>query len=417
MSAILKTRKFKKQVVIIVPSFPKLSETFIANNVLELLKQGWDVQIVCGSSEVTEWAHTPQLHSEANIRQRVHVVWPHRPRWLAGLLIPVALARCFFQNPRNTWLYLKRGWREVGYSVFRLLYLDADLIALKPNLIHFEFGSLAVGRMHLRDWLETKIIVSFRGYDLNYIGLDQPNYYQQVWEKADAIHLLGQDLWTQAVKRGCPKDKLHQLIPPAIDTKFFDPGSRHHINMVGTPENPLRILSVGRLDWQKGYEYGLHAIKHLVDQGLFCQYRIIGDGPYFEALSFARYQFGLENIVEFMGAQPASKIKTQMLWADVFLHAAVSEGFCNAVLEAQSMALPVVCTDAGGLPENVVDQVTGFIVPRRDAQALAEKLALLIFPEHRQKMGRAGRQRVLKHFQLQKQISDFEQFYQQVLAN
>ena len=101
----------------------------------------------------------------------------------------------------------------------------------------------------------------------------------------------------------------------------------------------------------------------------------------------------------------------------MFLHAAVSEGFCNAVLEAQAMKLPVVCSDADGLPENVADGETGFVVPRRDPQALAQKLALLANnPALRQRMGEAGRRRVLKHFQIGEQIGRFSRFYEETLA-
>jgi colanic acid/amylovoran biosynthesis glycosyltransferase len=81
------------------------------------------------------------------------------------------------------------------------------------------------------------------------------------------------------------------------------------------------------------------------------------------------------------------------------------------------MALPVVCTDADGLPENVADGVTGFVVPRRDPEAMAERLtALASDPELRWRMGRAGRQRVLKRFDLARQIDSFAAFYEQVLG-
>ena len=82
------------------------------------------------------------------------------------------------------------------------------------------------------------------------------------------------------------------------------------------------------------------------------------------------------------------------------------------------MLLPVVCSDAGGLAENVVNGETGFVVPRRSPQAIAEKLILLASnPAVRQRMGLAGRQRVITCFQLIDQISAFDRFYRQVLQN
>ena len=80
------------------------------------------------------------------------------------------------------------------------------------------------------------------------------------------------------------------------------------------------------------------------------------------------------------------------------------------------MCLPVVCSDAGGLPENVQDDVTGFVVPRRDPSGLATRLAQLAHdPELRERMGQAGRQRVLQHFQLRDQITAFENLYWKAL--
>jgi colanic acid/amylovoran biosynthesis glycosyltransferase len=99
--------------------------------------------------------------------------------------------------------------------------------------------------------------------------------------------------------------------------------------------------------------------------------------------------------------------------ADVMLHAALAEGFCNAVIEAQAMETPVVTTDAGGLPENVDDGVTGFVVPRRDPDALAEKLALLASdPELRARMGRAGRVRATTRFSIDQQAEAFIKLYE-----
>jgi glycosyltransferase involved in cell wall biosynthesis len=259
--------------------------------------------------------------------------------------------------------------------------------------------------------------VSFRGADLNFAQLDEPDYYREVWEEADALHVLGNDLWTRALRRGCPPEKPHVLISPAIDTDKFAPGRRDASVVAGTPERPLRILSVGRLVWKKGHEYGLRAMKLLQDRGIHFECRIVGYGDYAEAVDLARRELGLEHVVHLLGGQLPSEVSTHMKWADVLLHAAVSEGFCNAVIEAQAMELPVVCTDADGLSENVADGETGFVVPRRDAWALASKLALVAGdPNLRRQLGEAGRRRVLKRFRRADQIDAFERFYHAVLA-
>lgn len=332
--------------------------------------------------------------------------------------MPIAFLRCLLWCPLGTFHYFRRGWPRFGWDIFRHFYLDAELILLSPHLIHFEFGALAAGKTYLGELLNCRIAASFRGHDINFCRLDEPAYYQRVWNQADAIHCLGHSLWSQAVKRGCPINKRHALIPPAVDCDFFSPHERKNSEKIGNSERPLRLLSVGRLNWTKGYEFALEAVKRLRDQGVAFECRIVGSGDYLEAVTFCRHQLDLEDCVQLLGALTQEEVREQMQWADIFLHAAVSEGFCNAVIEAQAMELPVVCTDADGLPENVQDGVTGFVVPRRSPQALAEKvLCLAGDPALRQRMGEAGRQRVFNCFRIEDQISAFETFYARTLES
>ncbi len=400
----------RARVALVVAVFPARSETFITSKALGLIAAGWDVRIVCQRFDAKLFTELSPADRDA-LHGRISEAWPHRPKWLAAMLAPIAMLRCLVTRPVATVKYLSRGGTP------RQLYLDAELICLAPQLIHFEFGALAAGRMETPDRIGAGSIVSFRGYDLTVVGLDDPVHYADVWERAGAIHLLGEHLWRRAQERGCPPGKLHALIPPAIDATVFDPRARSHSERAGTTDRPLRILSVGRLDWRKGYEFGLEAVRLLTDRGIHCEYRIVGAGEFHTATAYARYQLGLVEAVTLLGAQPPAAVRDEMDRADVVLHSAVSEGFCNAVLEAQAMKLPVVCTNAGGLPENVVDGETGIVTPPRDPQALADALAKLAADASlRARMGAAGRTRALGHFQLGDQIAAFTALYERVLA-
>lgn len=406
------------RLVLVVSRFPQLSETFIASKFVGLVDAGWDAHIVC--AEEGAWKDFPRLAARPELRRRVHRQWPHEPAWWAAALWLPVLVATFLRAPAAAARYWREGWRRFGRRLPRRFYLDAAIVALSPHIIHFEFGSQAVGRTDLGDLLDCRLSVSFRGYDLNYVGLDNPSHYADLWHDTDAVHVLGLDLWRRAVARGCPPEKPHAIIPPAIDVEMFRPedeSAEKNSEAIGSPERPLRVLSVGRLEWKKGYEYGLAAIRHLAESGLTIEYRIVGGGAYFEPLVFARHQMGLESVVEFLGPQPHAAVVEQMCWADVFLHPAVSEGFCNAVIEAQAMRLPVVASDADGLPENVDDGHSGFIVPRRDPAAMAEKLALLAGDSDlRRRMGAVGRERVERCFTLPQQIAEFDRFFGEVVT-
>jgi colanic acid/amylovoran biosynthesis glycosyltransferase len=405
------------RLVMIVPVFPRLSETFIINKFIGLVEAGWDVHLFCQRIAHNEWAQFASLLARSDLQKRVHRQWPHQPRLLVILLwLPVFLMT-FLRAPRFMWRYWRNGFRLSGLKVAKRFYLDATIIGLSPDIIHYEFGALAVGKTYLKQSLGCRLSVSFRGYDLNYVGLENPDHYAPVWATADAVHVLGRDLWRKAQQRGCPQDKPHLLIAPAINLSFFEPSPKAQPTGSSAAERPLRILSVGRLEWKKGYEYALNAVKIIKDAGISFEYHIIGTGNYLESLTFARYQMGLEEEVQFLGGRSQSEVLDEMHWADVFLHPAVSEGFSNAVLEAQAMKLPVVCSDADGLPENVVDGLSGFVVPRRNPNALAEKLSLLAGDSGlRRQMGAAGRARVENCFRYEDQIAAFDRFYREIVA-
>ena len=233
------------RVVLVVPTFPKLSETFIVRKFMGLLDHGVDVHVVCNQTEKQDWQHFPELLSSPGARRRVHLSVPARPKWKLILEGPASVTAALVKRPGTVLRYSLGSARD--------LVIDSPIISLAPDVVHFEFGALAVGRMHIRELLGCRVVVSFRGYDLNFSGLEQGNYYDEVWEQADVLHLLGEDLWQRALTRGCPADKKHRLIPPAVDLDFWSrdrAGSRRHTGDIRTsPAHPQR--------WETGVEEGI----------------------------------------------------------------------------------------------------------------------------------------------------------------
>lgn len=403
-----------KKIAMVVGEFPKISESFIVHKFTGLLREGSDVHIVCHKKNEKMWEHFPILKENPEYLKRVHTPPSSERKVLAAVSYPFVLLRALMKAPVKTLEYFVSGFKESGFSIFLKFYQDSVFIVLNPALIHFEFGALAVERTHLKKVLKAKLSAGFRGYDLNFSGTGNKNYYTKLWESADGLHFLGNDLWMRAQKRGCPPDKKRALIPPAVDCEFFKPEKDRTESSGGG----IRILSVGRLEWKKGYEFGLQALSLLKQRGINFTYRVIGDGEYLEALAFCRHQLGLEKETEFLGVLDQIQILEHLKSADLLIHSAVSEGFCNAVLEAQAMEIPVVCSDAGGLPENIENGVTGFVVPRRDPAAMADKIEILACDgEMRRRMGKKGRERALKLFNAQDQIKSFSRFYSEIFKN
>ena len=358
------------RLLLVVNSFPNSSETFIVDRFLHLLARGWDVQIVALRQMEHAWRLYPEVAREPLLRERVH-----------------------FTSE-----------------------IDQAIRALEPDLVHFEFGALAPRNLQACREVGSRSIVSFRGYDICYHGLENPGYYDDVWRLADQIHTVSSDLWQRAIQRGCPPSKPHAVIFDAADPAYFEPGDRVHSAIAGTASRPLCILAVGRLVWKKGHEYGLQAVKLLVDRGVNVELRIIGEGNLRQALNYSIFDLGLGSTVTLLGAQSKPAVRREMRQADLLMHPSISEGFAVSVIEAQAMKLPVVCSDAEGLPENVADGVSGYVVPKRDPAALAERIERLARDPHlRTRMGEAGRERVLEHFTLDKQIDRFEELYRHLM--
>ena len=400
------------RVVLITDRFPVPSETFIVQRFVRLLDRGWDIHVFCTESTAEDRAMFPEIVDRPDVRARIHERPRSRRRLVALALLPFVIARTFARAPLATARYLREGWRELRWTILRTMYFDHPLITLSPDVVHFTFGWFAPDRMYLGPALGVRLVASFQGADLNYGGLEVPGYYDGVWRGASLIHFLGEDLRRRAAARGFAPDGRDVVIVPGVDFSVFEPSPRDR-----APDEPLRILSVGRLHWKKGYEYALLAIRALIDLGIDLRYRIIGDGPGREAVVYAIHDLGLGDVVTLLGAEPASRVRDEMQWADVLLHAATSEGFCYAVVEAQAMQLPVVTSDADGLPENVEHGLSGLVVPRRDPQATADALSTLARDaELRRRMGDAGRARVMDLLAVAREIDEFEAFYRRVLA-
>ncbi|MEM1181522.1 MAG: glycosyltransferase family 4 protein [Acidobacteriota bacterium] len=395
-------RRAHPRLVLVVPRFPKLSETFIIRHAVGLLDRGVDVHVLTRSFDRAAFAEHPSLRGRSDVQARVHVEPPTSPR-----------RRVFSQLPRVAQTWLRHPRRAAAVGTPRHLYLESAIARLEPDLVHFEFGSLAPARLAPLRRLGLRTVVSFRGFDLNYVGLEDPSYYRDVWRSADALHLLGDDLWRRARRRGCPPDKPHRLIPPAVDADAFSAPDRP----VPDGSRPLRLLSVGLLEWKKGHDYALRAVRLLLDRGVDVRLRILGGGEWLGALCFMRHQLDLGEHVDIPGPRPHGEVRRELESADLFLHLSVSEGFGNAVLEAQATGLPVVASDADGLRENVAHGETGLIVPRRDPAAAADAIeSLARDPRRLRQLGDAGPARVRRLFTLDRELDGFQDLYRLALG-
>jgi colanic acid/amylovoran biosynthesis glycosyltransferase len=173
-------------------------------------------------------------------------------------------------------------------------------------------------------------------------------------------------------------------------------------------EAERQIVSVGSLVAAKGYATLIQVCAKLQAQGQNFRCRIIGEGPERPTLERLTRDYGLEDCVELVGAQTLDSVYAELRQADVFVllseigRSGYRDGFPTVILEAMAAGLPVLATSLSGIPEVVLDGVTGMLVRERDIEGATQALACLLeSPELRRTMGRAGQARVRDLFDLE----------------
>jgi glycosyltransferase involved in cell wall biosynthesis len=236
-----------------------------------------------------------------------------------------------------------------------------------------------------------------------------PNVYDPHWQSSHWIHrVLGPigrwvlkrcsciqvDGWMTArslVAAGCSADRVEvkPMVPANIDEFLTIPRGAPH-------DGPLRLLFVGRLCPQKNLPLLLEVVQSLRTRSAVpFELVLVGEGPDESALRAIVERDGLTDCVHFRGSVARAEIAAEFARADIFVLSSDYEGYPRVLMEAAAAALPIVTTAVSGSDEAVADGESGYIVPIRSAEALVEKLALLLGDDTaRVKLGARARERM-----------------------
>jgi len=190
---------------------------------------------------------------------------------------------------------------------------------------------------------------------------------------------------------------IHNGVDPLVFTRSMAKSAARQRLGITDDEQPV-IGAIGRLDPVKGFDYLITAVEQL-SKTLSRPFVLLiaGDGPSRQVLADQISRAGLNTHVMLLGYQSDVQLIYDAL--DIAVVSSLCEALPYSLLEAMSNELPVVATSVGGIPEVVVPGETGFLAPPRDPQALANALRpLLESAELRTRLGKAGRERVMKHF-------------------
>jgi glycosyltransferase involved in cell wall biosynthesis len=234
---------------------------------------------------------------------------------------------------------------------------------------------------------------------------------RQAWSAVDKVLAVSSRLAERmSAETGFPMPKIH-TIRNGVDLARFGRTSRAAARAVlGFPTGEMIIGTMGRLVPVKNQASLIEAALLLREQGLTPTIVIAGEGPLRGELEAQTAAAGLEGAVRFLGHRSDPEVVMAAL--DVYVLPSISEGMPNTVLEAMATGLPVVVTRVGGADELVQHGVTGFLVPPREADALARALATLLRDEAlRRTSGAAARLRAETEFTLPGMIRRYEALY------
>jgi glycosyltransferase involved in cell wall biosynthesis len=381
--------------------YPRLSETFIAQEILELERAGFDLRIISLRHPTDKTTHpvhreirAPVLYLPEYLYQEPLRVWC---AWRAARRLPG------YRDARRTfWRDLRRDptpnrIRRFGQGLVIAVEAAPTLAMLYAHFIHTptsaaRYAALMTG---------LPFAISAHAKDI---------WTTPAWELKEK---LAECRWCVTCSRagldeltrhaGAAAHKV-ALVYHGIDIDRFPPAPARASHRGDVASAPVRILAVGRAVSKKGLDTLLRALA-LLPPDFHWRFTHIGGGPLKRQLMELARSLGLAERCRFAGALPQQQVREAYREADLFaLPCRVDtsgdrDGLPNVIVEASSQGLAVISTPVSGIPELVEDGVNGCLVPADQPQALADALlALGRDQERRERLGAAGQQRVHAQF-------------------
>lgn len=396
------------RVLYLVPRFPHLNTTFIANEKTEVAAMGIEVSIAPLWRPVDG---QPVNRLEGPFADRVVECWLTDVRvWLGALLALLrapragwAILRLVPGHLRSPLLPLKLGAASVKglylgrwcrrnrmehiHAHFLTSPTTAALVASAASGIPFTFTAHAFD-ITSRDWRVVNGSVAYKCRRAAFgVTIAEANlrYMRERWRAArrNRIEIVYNGIdptdWTPRLRRERPRARA------------------------------ARVLSVGSLVVMKGHEHLVRAVAEVRSRGYDVSLDVFGDGPLRASLEGLIATLGVEGSVRLRGLAPNEEIQECMHSADLFALACVrapwghADGLPTVLIEALAVELPTVSTELSGIPEVVIDGGTGRCVPPGSVSELADAIAWTVDnPDQAVELASAGRRLVLERFDRRK---------------
>ena len=394
----------------LVRSWPRLSQTFVVNEILEQERSGTRLELY---SLTRSGERLVQPHVLA-VKAPVHYLDEHRPRpLLAALRDHVLVARSApLAYVRTLALAVSHPHLARGYATLSTLGCLSAAVRLAAAVHRSRVAAAPIEHLHAH-FAHDPALVALQTSRLCGVPYSITAHARDLYQipvsslraRVDgAVALVTCCAANLDYLRRVLPAPLHprlRLIYHGVDIDRFVPAPR------ADAVAPVEIVSVGRLVEKKGFPDLLRACHELKKASTATPFRlhILGDGPMHADLTALRDRLGLHDEVELLGQRDGEEVLRAYQRADIFaLTPCVTadgdrDGVPNVIVEAMACGLPVLTTDAGGVAEVVQHGINGLVATPHDVGTLARHLAELVTDASRRRaLGDSGRRMVEERF-------------------
>ncbi len=395
----MKSAQEPTTVAYLTKRFPRLSETFILDEILGLEAAGVPLRLYA-------IANPAESHVQPDIARVASPVAYLRHSGVAGAVGDLvatlgAHLQLLVTRPRRYLTVVgevlnsqdrRSALRHFGYAG----RFAVTVRRARARHLHAAFAHTPASIVRYTHLL-TGLPFSFGAHAKDLYRSDPVNLAIQAVE-ARFVLVCSQSAGTALSQLSGPKARI-VLAYHGVDSNRFAPARTQHADT-----GPVRILAVGRLVPKKGYPVLLEALQRLVASGTDLRCQIVGAGDLAGELAASIARLGLGGVVTLSGASTHPEVAQAYRRADLFVQSSVvlpdgdRDGIPNSLLEAMASGLAVVASSVAGIPEILTDGRTGLLVPPGDAGALAGALGRLAHDATlRASLGRAARDYVVEH--------------------
>ena len=398
----------------ILKGYPRISETFISNEILLLEHLGFSVHIFSMRAPRENFTHQNIEQIRARVDYLPETLLVPLPRFFYhNLLLALKIPRLYLETLKTALRRFGRTHRpatfkhflQAGYLVQRLLP-GTGVCHLHAHFAHSP-ASVAMFSAQL-----SGLKFSFTAHAKDIYTSNQ----EQLREKLVLAKFVvtcteynRRHLMSLADGDSAPIHRVYH----GIDTDLFSQASGTR-----SPAPPYQLLTVARMTPKKGLKTVFRAVKWLLENGFTVQHALVGDGEDREKILAYIKGLDLNGVISWHGTQPHQAVLGFYRRADVFVlgcEVAANgdrDGIPNVLLESMAMGVPVVATTVSAIPELVQDSDTGLLVPPGEPEKLAAAIVRILTEDDlRERIVRKARERVMQEFYNHDHIQRLAEIY------